>query len=65
MLMTIDEIALYLKVSRGTIYGLIKKRMIPATKIGGQWRFKREVIDNWLDGKNKSNLDSSELQNLK
>ncbi|OGX38646.1 MAG: hypothetical protein A3D87_03175 [Omnitrophica WOR_2 bacterium RIFCSPHIGHO2_02_FULL_50_17] len=50
-LMTIDEVARYLRVKRRTIYEWLKKGKIPAIKTVGQWRFKKEKIDTWLDGK--------------
>jgi len=48
-LMTINDLAHYLKVSRRTIYEWLKTDKIPAVKLVGQWRFKREKIDDWLD----------------
>jgi excisionase family DNA binding protein len=48
-LMTIDDLALYLKVTRRTIYEWLKRDKIPALKLVGQWRFKRDKIDAWLD----------------
>jgi excisionase family DNA binding protein len=47
-LMTIDELAGYLKVSRRTIYDWLKHNKIPALKLVGQWRFQRERIDAWM-----------------
>lgn len=47
-LMTIDEVAAVLRVSRFTVYRLAKGRAIPATKIGRQWRFQKEEINRWL-----------------
>ena len=47
-LMTIDEVASYFKTSKYTIYRLIQRKEIPASKIGNQWRFKREELDEWL-----------------
>ena len=52
-LMTIEEIASYLKVKKRTVYDWVKKGKIPAIKTVGQWRFKREKIDQWLDSKNQ------------
>lgn len=49
--MTIDDLAVYLKVSRRTIYEWLKTNKIPAVKLVGQWRFKKEKIDAWLEGK--------------
>lgn len=53
-LMTIDELAHYLKVSRRTIYEWLKNNKIPAVKLIGQWRFKKEKIDYWLEKKSIS-----------
>ncbi|MBI4228061.1 MAG: helix-turn-helix domain-containing protein [Candidatus Omnitrophica bacterium] len=47
-LMTIDEVAAYMQVSRFTVYRLAKGHSIPATKIGRQWRFQQEEITRWL-----------------
>lgn len=47
-LMTIDELAAYMRVSRFTVYRLAKGRSIPATKIGRQWRFQKKEIDRWV-----------------
>ncbi len=47
-LMTIEEVAAYMQVSRFTVYRLAKGQSIPATKIGRQWRFQKEEIDRWM-----------------
>ena len=46
--MTIDEVALYMQVSRFTVYRLAKEHVIPASKVGHQWRFQREEIEKWM-----------------
>jgi excisionase family DNA binding protein len=48
-LMTIEEVAEYLRVKKRTIYEWVKTHKIPAIKTVGQWRFKREKIDAWLE----------------
>jgi nitrogen PTS system EIIA component len=48
-LMTIEELMNYLKVSRRTIYEWLKQNRIPAIKIVGQWRFRKDKIDAWLE----------------
>ena len=48
-LMTIDDLADYLKVTRRTIYDWLKHNKIPALKLVGQWRFKKDKIDAWLE----------------
>ncbi len=47
-IMTPKEAAKYLGFHIVTVYRLLKKHEIPATKIGGQWRFKKDVLDAWL-----------------
>lgn len=47
-LMTIEEVARYMRVSRYTVYRLAKGRCLPASKIGRQWRFQKEEIDRWV-----------------
>lgn len=47
-IMTLKEVAKYLGLHPISIYRLIKTSDIPAMKIGGQWRFKKEVLDAWL-----------------
>ena len=48
-IMTIEEVADYLRVKKRTIYEWLKKGKIPAIKTVGQWRFKKSKIDAWLD----------------
>ncbi|MCK5601628.1 helix-turn-helix domain-containing protein [Candidatus Pacearchaeota archaeon] len=48
-LMTIEEIAKYLRYSVHTIYPLAQKGEIPAIKLAGQWRFRKSEVDKWLE----------------
>jgi len=50
-LMTIEEVAAYLKVTRRTIYEWLKHNKIPAIKLVGQWRFRRDKIEAWIENK--------------
>jgi len=47
-ILTIREIAEYLKVTERTIYRLASAKQVPAFKIGGSWRFSRQDIDAWI-----------------
>ena len=47
-LMTVEEVADYLRVTEKTIYRLLRRGKIPATKVGRQWRFQKAAIDEWL-----------------
>lgn len=50
-IMTPREAAEYLSIHVRTIYRLAKNGEIPGRKIGGSWRFKKEVLDQWLSGR--------------
>ena len=46
--MTIDELASYLKLSKSTLYKLCQNGKVPGQKVGRHWRFHRDSIDQWL-----------------
>ncbi|PIE97421.1 MAG: PTS fructose transporter subunit IIA [Treponema sp.] len=48
-ILTIDEVAKYLRVSERTVYEWAQKGEIPAGKIGNVWRFKKTDIEKWVD----------------
>ena len=45
--MTVREVAEYLKVQARTIYRLVANGEIPGFKVGGFWRFRKGEIDQW------------------
>jgi excisionase family DNA binding protein len=45
--LTLEEVAEYLRVHPTTIYRLLKKHKIPAFKIGSEWRLNLASIDRW------------------
>ena len=47
-LITLEEVADYLRVTKKTIYRLLEKGQIPSTRVGHQYRFERGAIDAWL-----------------
>jgi len=46
--MTVQEVAEYLKLAESTVYRLARERRLPARKVGGVWRFSRKVLDEWF-----------------
>jgi excisionase family DNA binding protein len=48
-IMTIAELSSYLKISKSTLYKLAREGKIPGQKIGRHWRFRKEVVDRWLE----------------
>lgn len=47
-IMTVKQIAEYLQMDEHIIYKLARSGKIPALKIAGQWRFKKEILDKWI-----------------
>ncbi len=47
-IMTLEEVAQYLKVKPQTIYSWVQEKKIPAAKIGKEWRFRKSLIDEWF-----------------
>ena len=48
-ILTLEDVAHYLRLTPQTIYKWAQERRIPAVKLGKEWRFRRSVIDRWLD----------------
>ena len=48
-IMTLEEVAAYLKLKPQTIYTWAQEKKIPAAKLGKEWRFKRSIIDRWIN----------------
>ena len=57
--MTLEEVAEYLRVHPSTIYRLLKKKQLPAFKVGSDWRFNLESIDRWREEAEKQTLVKS------
>jgi excisionase family DNA binding protein len=47
--LTIEELAAYLKIPKSTLYKLVREGKIPCQKIGRHWRFRKGAIDHWLE----------------
>ncbi len=60
-ILTIDEVAAYLKASKRTVYRLAASGKLPAFKLGGTWRFRRSDLDRWIASRvGKATLDDDE-----
>ena len=58
-IMTVKEVASYLKMKPVTIYKLAKQGKIPAFRVASFWRFKKDLIDKWLDEETKKHLENN------
>ena len=52
--MTVEDVAEYLQLSMDMIYKMAQQGKLPASKIGAQWRFKREEVDKWVKSQRPS-----------
>jgi excisionase family DNA binding protein len=50
-IMTVKEMAEFLKLTERTIYRLAAENQFPAFKVGGSWRFRRVDVEDWIEAK--------------
>ncbi len=55
-ILTVKQLADYLQMDEHTIYRFAKSGKIPAMKIGVEWRFKKALIDKWIEDKSLENI---------
>ena len=48
-ILTLKEVATYLKLAEKTAYRLAAEGKLPGFKVGGSWRFRREDVQQWID----------------
>lgn len=48
-IMTLEEVARYLKLKPQTVYKWAQEEQIPGTKLGKEWRFRKSILDEWID----------------
>lgn len=59
-ILTLPEVAQLLKVAQKTVYSMAQKGQFPSFKVGGQWRFKRVDIDQWIEQRKAALRDDAE-----
>ncbi|WP_414645294.1 helix-turn-helix domain-containing protein [Candidatus Binatus sp.] len=47
-ILTVRDVSNYLRVHPSTIYKMLKRNQLPAFRVGSDWRFTVEAIDQWL-----------------
>lgn len=52
-ILTLKEVAVYLKLAEKTAYKLAADGKLPGFKVGGSWRFKSEDIEKWIENRKK------------
>jgi excisionase family DNA binding protein len=58
-ILTVKELADYLKIAEKTAYRFINEGKIPAFKVGSAWRFKKDQIDAWIASQSKTNTKTT------
>ena len=48
IVLTLEEMAQFLRVHPSTVYRLLRERTIPAFKVGSDWRFNQESVERWV-----------------
>ncbi|EIT7137688.1 helix-turn-helix domain-containing protein [Vibrio parahaemolyticus] len=48
-ILTLKEVAAYLKLAEKTAYRLVSEGKLPGFKVGGSWRFKMEDLETWIN----------------
>ena len=56
-ILTLAEVALLLKVADKTVYTMAQRGEVPAFKVRGQWRFKRDDLDQWIEQQKATSRD--------
>ncbi len=51
--MTLREASQYLGISQDTLYKYLSEDRIPAFKLGNRWRFKKDLLDRWMERKSE------------
>ncbi len=57
-IMTVRELAEYLKIAEKTAYRFASEGKVPAFKVGGAWRFRKAEVDRWIKEQELSNKKS-------
>jgi excisionase family DNA binding protein len=47
-IMTLEEVARFLRLNKSTVYRMAREGTLPAWKLGNVWRFKKEAIEEWI-----------------
>ncbi len=47
--LTVEEVAVLLKLSPITVYRELVKRRLPGFKVGSQWRVMRDILEDWIE----------------
>ena len=58
--MTLGEVARYLRINKSTVYRMAREGTLPAWKLGNAWRFKKDAIERWI-----ASIQRAQQQNVR
>ena len=53
---TVRDVAEYLRMSQAKVYRLVKEQRLPVVRIGKTWRFRKDLLDEWLNQCTESSI---------
>jgi excisionase family DNA binding protein len=56
---TVHDVAKYLRMSEAKVYRLVKEQRLPVVRIGKTWRFRKDLLDEWLSNCTESSMKTS------
>jgi excisionase family DNA binding protein len=56
---TVHDVAVYLRMSEAKVYRLVKDQQIPVARIGKTWRFRKDLLDDWLSQSAESSMKTA------
>jgi excisionase family DNA binding protein len=62
--MTVHEVAEYLRMSDAKVYRLVKAKQIPVARIGKTWRFRKDLLDDWLSQRTAASLKADGKESI-
>jgi excisionase family DNA binding protein len=61
-IMTLEQVARYLKLKPQTVYKWAQEGRIPAAKLGKEWRFRKRILDEWIDSAIMQSKTGAEME---
>ncbi|MBE3067055.1 MAG: helix-turn-helix domain-containing protein [Chloroflexi bacterium] len=58
-IMTVHDVAIYLRLSEAKVYRLAKEGYVPSFRLGKSWRFRKDLIDDWTKMKTQQVLQDA------
>ena len=61
-IMTVREVAEYLRLSEAKVYRLVNEGQLPVVRLGKTWRFRKDLLDEWLAEQSRQELQAEKQE---